>query len=81
MLARLRTLTVPSSCGQVDGLTFRLTCSTASGDQRAERRYATYTGGTRQFDEPVAVLAPDATGTTLTPLRGESNVVRLTPGE
>jgi hypothetical protein len=37
-------------CGQVDGLTFRLTCSTASGDQRAERRYATYTGGTRQFE-------------------------------
>ncbi|HET6859197.1 MAG TPA: hypothetical protein VFH94_19185 [Streptomyces sp.] len=37
-------------CGQVDDLTFRLTCSTASGDQRAERRYATYTGGTRQFE-------------------------------
>ncbi|MFF4091259.1 hypothetical protein ACFYY9_30820 [Streptomyces nigra] len=37
-------------CGQIDGLTFRLTCSTASGDQRAERRYATYTGGTRQFE-------------------------------
>ncbi|MBT2422443.1 hypothetical protein J7F01_31950 [Streptomyces sp. ISL-22] len=37
-------------CGQVDGLTFRLTCSTAGGDQRAERRYATYTGGTRQFE-------------------------------
>lgn len=36
--------------GQADGLTFRLTCSTASGDQRAERRYATYTGGTRQFE-------------------------------
>ncbi|MFE2643950.1 hypothetical protein ACFXDO_15430 [Streptomyces nigra] len=37
-------------CGQIDGLTFRLTCSTGSGDQRAERRYATYTGGTRQFE-------------------------------
>ncbi|WP_049571750.1 hypothetical protein [Streptomyces sp. SBT349] len=37
-------------CGQVDGLTFRLTCSTASGDQRAERRYDTYTGGSRQFE-------------------------------
>ncbi|MFC0110333.1 hypothetical protein [Kibdelosporangium aridum] len=37
-------------CGQVSDLTFRLTCSTASGDQRAERRYATYTGGTRQFE-------------------------------
>src|SRR5687768_9447099 len=37
-------------CGTVSNLTFRLTCSTASGDQRAERRYATYTGGTRQFE-------------------------------
>jgi len=36
-------------CGDVADLTFRLTCSTASGDQRAERRYATYTSGTRQF--------------------------------
>jgi hypothetical protein len=37
-------------CGQISGLTFRLTCSTASGDQRAERRYATYAGGSRQFE-------------------------------
>ena len=37
-------------CGTVDGLDFALTCSTGSGDQRAERRYATYTGGTRQFE-------------------------------
>ncbi|WP_309115923.1 hypothetical protein [Saccharothrix sp.] len=37
-------------CGDVSDLTFRLTCSTASGDQRAERRYATHTGGTRQFE-------------------------------
>jgi hypothetical protein len=37
-------------CGNVNNLTFQLTCSTASGDQRAERRYATYTGGTRQFE-------------------------------
>jgi len=36
-------------CGDVSDLTFKLTCSTASGDQRAERRYATYTSGTRQF--------------------------------
>ncbi|RCG26599.1 hypothetical protein DQ384_29275 [Sphaerisporangium album] len=36
-------------CGKVSGGTFQLTCSTASGDQRAERRYDTYTGGTRQF--------------------------------
>lgn len=37
-------------CGVVDGLTFRLTCATASGDQRAERRYATYSSGVRQFE-------------------------------
>jgi len=37
-------------CGDVSGLTFKLTCSTASGDQRAERRYTTYTGGTHQFE-------------------------------
>lgn len=37
-------------CGQVSNLTFQLTCSTAGGDQRAERRYATYSGGTRQFE-------------------------------
>ncbi len=37
-------------CGDVSDLTFRLTCSTSSGDQRAERRYATYTSGTRQFE-------------------------------
>jgi hypothetical protein len=37
-------------CGDVSDLTFRLTCSTDSGDQRAERRYDTYSGGTRQFE-------------------------------
>lgn len=37
-------------CGDVSGLTFKLTCSTGSGDQRAERRYTTYTGGTHQFE-------------------------------
>lgn len=37
-------------CGQISGLTFQLTCSTGSGDQRAERRYTTYTGGTHQFE-------------------------------
>ncbi len=37
-------------CGNVNNLTFTLTCSTASGDQRAERRYVTYTSGTRQFE-------------------------------
>src|SRR3954467_11977736 len=38
-------------CGVANGLTFQLTCSTASGDQRAERRYANYSGGAaRQFE-------------------------------
>jgi hypothetical protein len=37
-------------CGDVDNLTFTLTCSTASGDQRAERRYTTYASGSRQFE-------------------------------
>ncbi|MEV6624578.1 hypothetical protein AB0M83_22365 [Amycolatopsis sp. NPDC051106] len=37
-------------CGDVSGLTFKLMCSTASGDQRAERRYTTYSGGTHQFE-------------------------------
>lgn len=37
-------------CGQVNNLNFQLTCSTGSGDQRAERRYATYTSGSRQFE-------------------------------
>ena len=37
-------------CGDVNNLTFRLTCSTKSGDQRAERRYDTYSSGSRQFE-------------------------------
>jgi hypothetical protein len=37
-------------CGDVNNLTFKLTCSTGSGDQRAERRYDTYSSGTRQFE-------------------------------
>jgi hypothetical protein len=37
-------------CGHASGLNFQLTCSTGSGEQRAERRYVTYTGGTHQFE-------------------------------
>ncbi|GLZ28956.1 hypothetical protein Lesp02_11460 [Lentzea sp. NBRC 105346] len=37
-------------CGKVSDLTFTLTCSTGSGDQRAERRYATHGSGTWQFE-------------------------------
>jgi len=39
-----------AGCGDVSNLTFRLTCSSRSGVHRAERRYATYTGGTHQFE-------------------------------
>ena len=37
-------------CGSIDGLTFKLSCSNSSGEQRAERRYDTYSSGTRQFE-------------------------------
>jgi hypothetical protein len=37
-------------CGDVNNLTFTLTCSNSSGDQRAERRYPTYSSGVRQFE-------------------------------
>jgi hypothetical protein len=37
-------------CGQISDLTFKLTCSNSSGEQRAERRYDTYSSGTRQFE-------------------------------
>ena len=37
-------------CGTVSGSTFKLSCSTASGEQRAERRYVTHGSGTWQFE-------------------------------
>lgn len=37
-------------CGSVSGSKFKLTCSKSSGEQRAERRYDTYSGGTHQFE-------------------------------
>jgi hypothetical protein len=37
-------------CGSIDDLTFKLSCSNGSGEQRAERRYDTYSSGTRQFE-------------------------------
>ena len=48
-------------CGDVNNLTFKLTCSTSSGDQRAERRYATYTSGTRQFEGSFRVISQGGT--------------------
>jgi len=37
-------------CGKINDLTFTLSCASRSGQQRAERRYATYSSGTRQFE-------------------------------
>jgi hypothetical protein len=37
-------------CGKVDGLTFTLSCSNSSGEQRAERRYVTHGSGVWQFE-------------------------------
>src|SRR5262245_62226728 len=38
-------------CGVVNNLTFTLTCSNTTNDNRAERRYATYSGSAaRQFE-------------------------------
>jgi len=48
-------------CGTVNNLTFTLNCSTASGDQRAERRYVTYTSGTRQFEGSFRVVSMGGT--------------------
>jgi hypothetical protein len=37
-------------CGRISDLTFKLTCSDSSDEQRAERRYETYSSGSRQFE-------------------------------
>ena len=42
--------TQEKGCGTISGGTFQLTCSSTSGEQRAERRYATLTSGQRQFE-------------------------------
>lgn len=44
-------------CGKVSGNTFELTCNKGSGQQRAERRYATYSSGTRQFQGDVKIVS------------------------
>jgi hypothetical protein len=46
-------------CGSISGGTFRLTCSSASGEQRAERRYQTLSSGQRQFQGTVRVTSLD----------------------
>jgi hypothetical protein len=42
-------------CGEIDGAVFRLTCTDDSGEQRAERQYATYTGGAHKFEGTVVI--------------------------
>jgi hypothetical protein len=52
-------------CGDVSDLTFRLTCSDADGDQRAERRYVTYTSGIRQFEGYFKIISLGGTRVSL----------------
>jgi len=42
-------------CGDVNGSLFTLSCSDSSGDQRAERRYSTFSSGSKQFQGTVKV--------------------------
>lgn len=44
-------------CGNVEGSYFYITCSDAGGDQRAERRYVTYSTGSRQFEGYVRIVS------------------------
>lgn len=44
-------------CGQVSNLTFTLTCTDNVEEHRAERRYATYTTGTSQFEGYVKLVS------------------------
>jgi hypothetical protein len=46
-----------AGCGKVRGDTFQLTCSNSRGEQRAERRYATYSSGTHQFQGDVKIVS------------------------
>ncbi len=44
-------------CGSISGSTFKLTCSSSSGEQRAERRYQNVTSAYRQFEGTVKVTS------------------------
>ena len=44
-------------CGAASGLNFKLTCSSTSGFQRAERRYANITSSQSQFQGTVTVTS------------------------
>jgi len=60
-------------CGDVNGGLFTLSCSDASGDQRAERRYVTYSSGSRQFEGYVRVNSLGGTRISLKQTFDESN--------
>jgi hypothetical protein len=49
--------TQQAGCGSISGGTFRLSCSSSSGEQRAERRYQTLSSGQRQFQGTVRVTS------------------------
>ncbi|MET0532713.1 MAG: hypothetical protein ABW171_00675 [Steroidobacter sp.] len=47
--------TQTAGCGSISGSTFSLSCSSSSGEQRAERRYETFSSGVKQFQGTVRV--------------------------
>jgi len=59
-------------CGTVSGSTFTLTCNTASGDQRAERRYVTHGSGTWQFEGSFRITSMSGTRISLKQTFNES---------
>src|SRR5439155_13559156 len=52
-------------CGKINGLTFSITCNKHSGQQRAERRYDTYSGGTHQFEGSFRIVSMGGSGISL----------------
>jgi hypothetical protein len=65
--------TQQKGCGSVSGLTFKLTCSSSSGEQRAERRYDTYSSGTRQFEGDFKINSMSGTRISLKQTFNEDN--------
>ena len=47
--------TQTAGCGSISGSTFTLSCSNTTGEQRAERRYVTFSTGSKQFQGTVRV--------------------------
>lgn len=59
-------------CGSVNDLTFTLSCSSGSGQQRAERRYDTYSSGTHQFEGSFRITSMGGSRISLKQTFGES---------